>query len=112
MRSWLPLWIGVVLLALPARAWATGVCDPDGHFCIQLDATSAHICDVLAPRGLDRTECDQSDIALREARRHKEDVPLRAIVVRFEDEQIFVEIGRPPPSPELEASQLAEHELW
>jgi hypothetical protein len=76
------------------------------------DTTSAHVCDVLLPRGLDRSECDASDLALREALRHKDDVPLRALVVRFEDEQVLVEIDRHPPSPELTQATLPEHERW
>ncbi len=112
MRRLLAVLIPAVLLLLARTATATGVCDPDGHFCIQIDATSAHVCDLLAPRGLDRSECEPSDLALRDTLRHEEPAPLRALVVRFEDEHVFVEIDKHPSTPELDESQLEEHGRW
>jgi hypothetical protein len=100
------------ILGLARPAAATGVCDPDGHFCIQVDTTSAHVCDVLATRGLDRTECQASDLELRDKLRHHDPPPVRALVIRYEDEQVFVEIDRHKALPELEESQLEEHARW
>ena len=112
MRRLLPVLVAVLVLSLARPAAATGVCDPDGHFCIQIDATSAHVCDVLATRGLDRSECEPSDIELRETLRREQPAPVRALVIRFEDEHVFVEIDKHPPTPELQEAQLEEHARW
>ena len=43
-----PLAAAVVLLST-ARADAAGLCDTRGHFCIQLDTTSARVCTPMLP---------------------------------------------------------------
>jgi hypothetical protein len=99
-----------LLLAASRSAGATGVCDPLPlhHFCVQMDTTSATVCDLLHPGGLDDA-CDPSDVNLRDAVRRRPIPPLRALLVRFDDATFYFEVTRHEEAPELDQKDLAAH---
>jgi len=107
MRRALAVALGsaVVLVAQPALA--LGLCDPDGHFCIQVDATSATACDLTRPGGLDRHTCAAEDQAVRDRLRAGPVPPLRAFMLRFDSVFVLVAVSRLPAEPELADDELA-----
>jgi hypothetical protein len=107
MRRLLAAAAALLVLALARRAGATGICDSDGHFCIRLDTTSARVCAPLRPGGLETTDCDAVDAALRATARRAAGEGTRdsrivdAIVVRFDEWQAVVSVIRAPAQPEV-----------
>jgi hypothetical protein len=69
MRRALAVALGATLTLAAAPAQALGLCDPDGHFCLQLDATSAITCDLTRLGGLDHSTCAPQDVATRDQMR-------------------------------------------
>lgn len=96
--------------ALAARdARAVGACDPEGHFCVQFDTTSASVCDLLRPGELDPDACSIRDVARRELVRGWKTRPFRALVIRFDDWWVFAMVTRIPVTGELAEGQLDAH---
>jgi hypothetical protein len=109
MRGLVAAAVAALVLALGRPAEAAGICDPQGHFCIQVDTTSARVCDVLAREGLDSDSCTPSDLELRKDLRRHDYQPLRALVLRFDDWKVFVAVLRHDAEPELAESEVGAH---
>jgi hypothetical protein len=101
--------IGIALAALSTAvsARAEGVCDPAGHFCIQMDTTSAGVCDLLRPGGLDPDTCSVQDAQRRERARGESPRPLRALTVRFDDWWVMAFLKRIDASGEIGPDEIA-----
>jgi hypothetical protein len=100
--------VAVVVLAL---AWSTiaraeSICDPDGHFCIHIDTTSASVCDLLRPGELDPDACSVQDVTRRETVRAWSPRPMRAMTIRFDDWWVFSTVTRIDKGGELPESAL------
>ncbi len=93
---------------MAAPAGATGLCDPEGHFCMQLDTTSASVCDLLRVGGLDPDTCSVQDAVRREVLRRSPLPQIRAFTVRFEDFWVLVAVGRTPVTGEVSEADLPE----
>ena len=84
----------------------TGICDPQGHFCIQLDTTSARVCAPLRPGGLNAADCEAVDADVRTAIRRvagegpRDGAVVDLLVVRFDGWQALVTVIRAPVRPE------------
>lgn len=99
----------VVMLAV-RPALAEGICDPEGHFCFQIDTTSAHVCNVREPGKLDPANCTQDDDAVRDKVRAHPPLPLRAVVIHSDDDAVLVSVARYEAHPELPPSGLQGHD--
>jgi hypothetical protein len=97
----------VLLLARPA--FALGVCDPDGHLCLQLDATSAQACDLTHKGELDPATCTADDADLRDEMARGGMPPMRALRLRFDEWQVYVTVVKHPEAPELPQEALEAH---
>jgi hypothetical protein len=97
-----PIAIAFVLAARTASA--EGLCDPAGHFCMQIDTTSARVCDLLQRGGLDPDRCSVNDEERRESLRRAGGTPIAARVVRFDDFWVIVAVGRLDATDELSAA--------
>lgn len=86
--------VALATLSTAATARAEGICDTAGHFCIQLDTTSASVCDLLRPGELDPNTCSVQDAERRERARQETPRPLRALTVRFDDWWVFAFVRR------------------
>jgi hypothetical protein len=98
----------VMLAARPALA--EGICDPQGHFCFQIDTTSAHVCNVREPGRLDPANCTQQDDAVRNKVRAHPPLPLRAVVIHYDDDAVLVSVARYEAHSELPPSDLHAHD--
>lgn len=87
-------------------ALAEGVCDPDGHFCVQLDTTSASVCDLLRPGGLDPDQCSVVDAQRREALRKASLRTVRALMIRFDDFWVDAVVTKEPPLGERTQAEV------
>jgi hypothetical protein len=99
--------LGALLVARPAHA--IGLCDPDGHFCVQVDATSAIACDLTRLGGLDPQTCRPEDQPVRERMRAASPQPFAALILRFDGWQVFLVVVRHPALPEIAESDLDAH---
>jgi hypothetical protein len=96
-----------LVIAFATTARAMGVCDPDGHFCMVVDATSARVCDVARPGKLDPATCDAGDESLRALTRRAELAERGAVrmiaglVIRFGDWRVLVCVTRRDAEPEI-----------
>jgi hypothetical protein len=94
-------------LSTAATARAAGICDPAGHFCVQLDTTSASVCDLLRPGELDPATCSVQDAERRERARKDTPRPLRALTVRFDDWWVFAFVRRIDAGGEIGPDAIA-----
>lgn len=98
--------IAVVTLTAGSAA-ATGLCDTAGHFCLQVDTTTATVCTPLRPGGLTRANCDTSDVEMRKAAKQMDEQTHGArrvvdvLVVRFEDWTARIMLVRRDAEPEV-----------
>ncbi len=101
--------LGMVLamVSYDATARAEGVCDPAGHFCVHIDTTSASVCDLLRPGGLDPDTCSMQDVERRERARASSPRPLRALTVRFDDWWTLTSVTRMDAGGEIGADVVA-----
>jgi hypothetical protein len=97
--------LGTVLATRSASA--TAICDPAGHFCIQVDTTSATTCTPLRPGGWTPATCQASD---GEARKYAKAVDeathgavhvVDALIARFDDMTTTVMLYRRAAQPEV-----------
>jgi hypothetical protein len=95
------------LVATPAHA--AGLCDPDGHFCVQVDTTSALACDLMRLGGLDAQTCRSEDLEVRDRVRAKSPRPFAALLLRFDGWQVFLVLVRHPALPEIAEADLDAH---
>ncbi len=100
--------LGVALVARPALA--EGIFDPEGHFGFQIDTTSANVCNVREPGRLDPANCTQEDDAVRGKVRAHPPLPLRAVVVHYDDGAVLVSVARYEAQAELSPSGLQAHD--
>jgi hypothetical protein len=109
MRRSLILVAGVASILVATPAYATSLCDPDGHFCVQVDTTSAIACDLTTPGALDPRTCAREDLAIRD-QVHAAQWPIfRALVLRFDDWNVVVGIAKHPAMPELSSTEIDAH---
>jgi hypothetical protein len=110
MRRLLAAAAALLVIALARRAAATGICDPVGHFCIQLDTTSARVCAPLRPGALATPDCEAVDAEVRASARRAAleggggALVVDAIVARFDEWQAMVNVIRAPARPEAAGS--------
>jgi hypothetical protein len=109
MRRALPLAAGLVATLAATPALATGLCDPDAHFCVQVDTTRAITCDLTRPGGLDPQTCMQEDLTLRDQVRAAQWPIFRALVLRFDGWHVLVGVAKRPPTPELSSADVDAH---
>jgi hypothetical protein len=109
MRRALPLAAALTATLIATPALATGLCDPDAHFCVQVDTTKAITCDLTRPGGLDPQTCTQEDATLRDQIRAAQWPIFRALVLRFDGWQAVVGVAKRPPTPELSNAEVDEH---
>jgi hypothetical protein len=109
MRIAVALAFAVMTILVAAAAHADGLCDPDGHFCVQVDTTSAIACNLLRLGGLDAQTCRPEDLPVRERMRAANPHPFAARIFRFDGWQAFVVVVRHPALPELEEADLDAH---
>jgi hypothetical protein len=105
----LPLAAGLAAMLVAMPASAKGLCDPDGHFCIQVDTTGAVICDLTRSGGLDPETCKQEDLALRDQVRAAQWPIFAALVLRVDGRQVLVGVAKRPPTPELSGADVTTH---
>jgi len=99
----------LTVLLFASQALALGVCDPDGHFCLQLDATSARVCDVMQRGGLDSASCTAEDAELRDGMTRVGLPPMLALRLRFDEWQVYVTVVKHPAASELAQADLEGH---
>ena len=99
--------MALAMLATGGSARADGVCDPVGHFCVHIDTTSASVCDLLRPGGLDPDTCSMQDVQRRERARTYSPRPLQALTVRFDDWWVMASVRRLDTSGEIGADAAA-----
>jgi hypothetical protein len=99
--------MALATLSTAPSAHAEGVCDPVGHFCIQMDTTSASVCDLLRPGALDPDTCSVQDAQRRERARKESPRPLRALTVRFDDWWVMASVKRVDASGEIGPDEIA-----
>jgi hypothetical protein len=98
-------------------AGATGLCDPGGHFCLHLDATSARVCTPLALETLDVAACDPGDGAIRDAARRMAVTTKGALrtvalaIVHADETTTVVMVMRRPAEPEVTGDAGAQEAL-
>ena len=99
--------LAVVAAVLAARtASAASLCDPAGHFCLQIDTTSATVCRPLQPGGLNPESCSAADGEMRRSARKMDETThgaIRAVdglVLRFDDLAVSVLLIRRAAEPE------------
>jgi hypothetical protein len=103
--------LAVAAVAILSLAWSTSaraesVCDPDGHFCIHIDTTSASVCDLLRPGTLNPDACSVQDATRREKVRAWSPRPMRVLTIRFDDWWVFATVTRIGKGGELPESAL------
>jgi hypothetical protein len=107
MRRLVPALFATAAFLVAARADAAGLCDPQGHLCLQLDTTSARVCTPLAPGGPGSAHCEPEDAETRDVARQIETMThgtMKAVglsVVRFDDWYTIVTLVRRAPEPEV-----------
>ena len=98
--------LALAALLATRSAWATGLCDPAGHFCVQIDTTSATVCTPLRPGGLTPATCAASDGDLRKTAKSMDEATRGAVhavdglVVRYDDLTMTVLLVRRAAEPE------------
>lgn len=117
MRRLASACLAAVALFAAGRAEAAGICDPGGHFCIQLDTTSARVCMPLAPGGLGGGGCEADDGDTAEAARQIETMTrgtMKAVgfaIVRFDDWYTIVTVVRRSANAEVTGDAGAREAL-
>ena len=109
MRRALPFAAGLAATLVTMPALATGLCDPEGHFCVQVDTTGATSCDLTRPGGLDPQTCTREDLALRDQVRAAQWPIFGALVLRFDGWNVMVGVAKRPPTPEMSAAEVDTH---
>lgn len=110
--------LGAVLATRSASA--TALCDPAGHFCIQVDTTSATACTPLRPGGWTPATCQASDGDARkyakalDERTHGAVRMVDALVARFDDMTTKVVLYRQAAQHEADGDAGAREamKLW
>jgi hypothetical protein len=113
MRRFVAVLAAALVALAPRAAGAAGLCDPHGHFCIQLDTASARVCDPLKSDVHNDPACRGTDAQLRSIVRrlgvlsHGTGRPADAMKVMFDDWTVVVVLLRGDAAPELtqEAAQ-------
>lgn len=100
------LGMALAMLSYDGTARADGVCDPAGHFCVHIDTTSASVCDLLRPGGLDPDTCSMQDVERRDRARAYSPRPLRALTVRFDDWWTLTSVRRTDAGGEIGADAV------
>ncbi|HEY3816780.1 MAG TPA: hypothetical protein VGL81_06405 [Polyangiaceae bacterium] len=121
LRPLAPLaFVFALLFTLTARpAAALGLCDPAGHFCVNVDDTSATVCTPLRPGGLTPATCAASDVDARQLAKRMTEVSHGALhmldwfVVRFDDWAAKIMLVRRAAEPEVAdgGAREAMHEI-
>jgi hypothetical protein len=103
-----PVLVSAALVTLAARsAAATPLCDTAGHFCLQVDTTTATVCQPLRPGGLTVAKCLASDGDTRKLAKQVDEHTHGAVrmvdtlVVRFEEWTAHVTLFRRDAAPEV-----------
>jgi hypothetical protein len=109
VRGLVAIALGSTLVLVAGPALALGLCDPKGHFCVQVDPASATVCDLTRLGGLDRRTCTAQDLALRDDLHGGKYPPFGAFVVRFESGAVLVMASKQPARSELTEGELAAH---
>jgi len=102
--------VTLVVMLASRPALAEGICDPEGHFCFQIDTTSAHVCNVREPGRLDPANCTQQDDAVRDKVRAHPPLPLRAVVIHYDEGDVLVSVARYEAHSELPPTDLHGHD--
>jgi hypothetical protein len=106
MRPLVVVLVALVAVLATRAASATGLCDPAGHFCIQVDTTSATVCRPLRPGGLNPSDCGASDGEVRKLAKRLAEATngatraVDALVARFDDLTATVVLSRRAAEPE------------
>ncbi len=96
-----------VVLLSTARADAAGLCDTRGHFCIQLDTTSARVCTPMLPGALKGSGCEDGDHQVLEMANNIEKLAhgsmhvVDALVAKFDDWSATILLTRREAEPEM-----------
>ena len=107
MRPVLLFVVSLPALLATRSVSAASLCDPAGHFCLQVDTTSAIVCRPLQPGGLTPESCVASDGETRKIARRMDEVTrggmraVDALIARFDDLSLSVLLIRRAAEPEV-----------